>query len=475
MTLLVIAVLGSLVVGTLGSWAAPRVRRRQSARRQRRALGRLGSIAGQERPGGSVPRRPTPSPPVPRPSPQAYVRLVGPGDERPALVPRPLAGGWRPVRATGAAPFRAPAPRGDGVGPHGGSPIVDADGGPGSDGWGDDVGSVRVVRAGSDSPPSPRPEAAPEASPGAEPAAGDERSPGDRQGRAAPGDPPAEPLGPAPGVSSRRPALAVTGPPSAGREDPIVFDDLSESDPPRPVEPVEPVVAGGLDPARRSRWAEQLASVRAHQTATGSSRRARASGRSRSAHRSHSRQPAKRGGSTRRGHRLFGASAIIVLAGAAAAGAFAGVPGHHRRGTSTGSAARAPSTPAAGSSAPGGSPAPSSERTGSPAGSSGSSGRTVAVKLVSSSTGVSVYQLSDVAPITVSASGRCWVEVRSADASGPVVHESTLVAGDTLRLTGPVWIRLGNPTAVRITAGSTTLTPPVTTGSPYDLEFRPAS
>jgi hypothetical protein len=94
---------------------------------------------------------------------------------------------------------------------------------------------------------------------------------------------------------------------------------------------------------------------------------------------------------------------------------------------------------------------------------------------VSSSTGVSVYQLSDVAPITVSASGRCWVEVRSADASGPVVHESTLVAGDTLRLTGPVWIRLGNPTAVRITAGSTTLTPPVTTGSPYDLEFRPAS
>ncbi len=93
------------------------------------------------------------------------------------------------------------------------------------------------------------------------------------------------------------------------------------------------------------------------------------------------------------------------------------------------------------------------------------------VRLVSASSGVSVYQLSEAARITLSASGRCWVEVRAGSSTGPVVHETTLVAGQVERLTGPVWVRLGNPTAVRIEVGSTTLTPPVTTGNPYDLDF----
>ena len=124
---------------------------------------------------------------------------------------------------------------------------------------------------------------------------------------------------------------------------------------------------------------------------------------------------------------------------------------------------------------PTGSPTSSSAHASGAPGAVGSTGRVAAVKLLSSSTAGSVYQLSDSAPITLTTSGRCWVEIRSGNSSGPVIHEATLVAGSTEDLSGPVWLRLGNPTAVEITVGSTTVTPPVTAGGPYDLEFRSAS
>ncbi|MST35353.1 hypothetical protein GHK86_21805, partial [Acidimicrobiaceae bacterium USS-CC1] len=63
---------------------------------------------------------------------------------------------------------------------------------------------------------------------------------------------------------------------------------------------------------------------------------------------------------------------------------------------------------------------------------------TAQVKLVSSSVGVSVYQVPKATPITLVASGPCWVEARSGDTTGPVVFTATMQAGATQRLTGPV-------------------------------------
>lgn len=466
MTVLVLSVLGVLVVGASGSWVGGRLRRRHGARRQRRALDRLGSISGQDRPTAPTPRLP------PGPSPQAHVKLVGPGDDRPDLMPRPLASGWRPARATGAAPFRSPLPQGARGETHGRWPLVPAgDDLPGVDTWGDDVGSVRVVR------PDPDPGGTDPSDPSVakDPAAADTGGllTGQPVGAGFAGS------GPAP--ASPRPQAAPTDP--AQRTAPgaasIVFDDLSAGDPPEPPPPVEPVVAGGRDPDQRSRWAAQLASVRARQHGTGSHR---GPVHLRTGRASPKGSPLRRGPSRRRvpRHRTLGVSAVVVVLAAAAFGAVAGETGHHPGGRLSAAAGQSPEHGSTGTKAHRTSPtstvpSPSSgtSPSSSPSGTSGA--QPVTVRLLSSSAGASVYQVAKSAPITLSLSGRCWVEVRSGGASGPVTHEATMPAGTTLRLSGPVWIRLGNPAAVGITVGSTTVTPPWNTGGAYDLELRSAS
>jgi hypothetical protein len=76
------------------------------------------------------------------------------------------------------------------------------------------------------------------------------------------------------------------------------------------------------------------------------------------------------------------------------------------------------------------------------------------------------YKLPAGTPVTISARGPCYVEVRR-DATGPVIDARTMNAGDTKTYTSPVWIRLGDTSQVSVVAGSTALTVPAI--APGDL------
>lgn len=73
------------------------------------------------------------------------------------------------------------------------------------------------------------------------------------------------------------------------------------------------------------------------------------------------------------------------------------------------------------------------------------------------------YTIPAGTPIDVAATRACWVEAR-AGAGGPVSHVGTLQAGQSLTLASPVWIRMGNPANLRVTAGGTPLQLPVGPG-----------
>jgi hypothetical protein len=94
------------------------------------------------------------------------------------------------------------------------------------------------------------------------------------------------------------------------------------------------------------------------------------------------------------------------------------------------------------------------------------------VTLISSVPGTSLYRLAVAAtPITFEANGLCWVEIRRSNAEGPVIYSAAMTAGVTESVHGPIWVRLGNPTAVAIRVGGTAVSPTVEPGQPYDLEF----
>jgi hypothetical protein len=71
----------------------------------------------------------------------------------------------------------------------------------------------------------------------------------------------------------------------------------------------------------------------------------------------------------------------------------------------------------------------------------------------------------------VTATGECWTEILRRNPSGRTLYVATMMAGTRHAVRGPVWIRLGDPTAVTITVNGTKVTPPVTDGSPYDVKF----
>ncbi len=461
MTTIVVAALALLVTGASGSWIGARRQGRVSPRRQRRALATLGEIAAHDpRAGAALPPGEV--------LPQAHVKLVGPGDDGPAPTPRPLTGGWRPTRARGAAPFRTPPPlhrvADPGVEPPGPparlTPLDDP---------GDELGAVRLLRSpSSGSPPSserspsearpapsPSPTKDPAAAPGASAEAADRAAPD----RAAPD----RAVQPEPSTRGAR------GPQRSPAGQPVRFDDLEAPEPAgEPCEIPESLARSGPGSAERAEWAAALASARS----------AVAEAAPRKAPPGHRR--------ARRGRRLLEASATAaVLAAAAVASVSSGVVGghHHPGGLGHAASGAAASGASAGAKTGSGSPAAGPSRSGPSgpgtpgAGSSGGSAgstQTVSVKLLSSSVGISVYQLSKQAPITLHASGRCWVEVRSGSSTGPVVYEATMSAGTTKALSGPVWVRLGNPTAVSVQVGATTVSPPVSSGNPYNLEFRTA-
>jgi hypothetical protein len=93
--------------------------------------------------------------------------------------------------------------------------------------------------------------------------------------------------------------------------------------------------------------------------------------------------------------------------------------------------------------------------------------------LVSANGGTATYQLtSATASIVVKANGPCWIEVKAGSPRGQVVVEETLSAGQRSSVTGPAWIRLGDPPHVAVTVDGTPMSVPgAGTAVPLDLQF----
>jgi hypothetical protein len=90
---------------------------------------------------------------------------------------------------------------------------------------------------------------------------------------------------------------------------------------------------------------------------------------------------------------------------------------------------------------------------------------TVTVGPPVSAPGSLTYTMASGMAIKVVASNSCWIEVRTI-AHGPITQVTTLQAGQVLSLPSPLWIRLGNPANVHVTAGTTELQLP---SGPGDL------
>jgi hypothetical protein len=93
--------------------------------------------------------------------------------------------------------------------------------------------------------------------------------------------------------------------------------------------------------------------------------------------------------------------------------------------------------------------------------------------LLSSSGGTATYQLSSPsASIVVRAKGRCWLEVRANSPLGQIVYEGILEAGQQSSVTGPAWLRVGDPpeVAVRVN-GQKMPVPGASLAVPLNLQF----
>jgi hypothetical protein len=93
--------------------------------------------------------------------------------------------------------------------------------------------------------------------------------------------------------------------------------------------------------------------------------------------------------------------------------------------------------------------------------------------LLSESDGTATYQLTSAsAAIVIKATGRCWTEVRAGSPLGKVVYEGTLLPGQRFPVTGPAWVRLGDPPYVALTVnGSEMKVPGSAQGVPLNVEF----
>jgi hypothetical protein len=149
---------------------------------------------------------------------------------------------------------------------------------------------------------------------------------------------------------------------------------------------------------------------------------------------------------------LVAVGAITIVATATRSG------GHHPRLPAT---EAAPATPA---------PTVTSPTTVAP--------KASAVLIDSNSQGARYSVQPSAASIELVATSRCWVQVRTGSAVGPVTFQATMHVGDHLPLptTGAVWLRLGNPPGVSIVVDGTPLH--LVTSSvaqPYNLELQPST
>ncbi len=150
---------------------------------------------------------------------------------------------------------------------------------------------------------------------------------------------------------------------------------------------------------------------------------------------------------------------LVVAAGVGAGFALSGSTGHSPRAAHNPVAQQRPAAKPPASK-------PVAPATASPSGAAPSD-----VSLVASSAGYSMYRLSWPATIRLQSIGVCWIEIRTAGPTGPVTFQGDLTAGASQAVTGPAWLRLGNPTAVAVTVNGRAITPPLVAGEPYDIQF----
>jgi hypothetical protein len=93
--------------------------------------------------------------------------------------------------------------------------------------------------------------------------------------------------------------------------------------------------------------------------------------------------------------------------------------------------------------------------------------------LVSANGGTATYDLtSPTASIVVKAHGPCWIEVKAGSPKGQVVVEETLSSGQLSSVSGPAWIRLGDPPHVAVTVDGTPMrVPGAGAAVPLNLQF----
>ncbi len=77
--------------------------------------------------------------------------------------------------------------------------------------------------------------------------------------------------------------------------------------------------------------------------------------------------------------------------------------------------------------------------------------------------------------VAVVTSAPCWIELRDRSAVGAVIYEGTLQAGasQSFPYAGPMWMRLGDPSGVRLSIDGSPVTLPAA-GSPFDVTVIPA-
>lgn len=97
----------------------------------------------------------------------------------------------------------------------------------------------------------------------------------------------------------------------------------------------------------------------------------------------------------------------------------------------------------------------------------------IPASLVSAHAGTATYHLTtSSASIAVKASGPCWIEVRAGSPQGQVIYEGTLEKGQESSVTGPAWIRLGDPPYVAVMVNGARMSPPgATVAAPLNLQF----
>jgi hypothetical protein len=163
--------------------------------------------------------------------------------------------------------------------------------------------------------------------------------------------------------------------------------------------------------------------------------------------------------------RVLAAAAVAVAAAAVTATAIVSFGGLH-------SPTRSATGPSGNAGATSRSSGPTSSNAAGTKGTTSTTGAEPAV-FQSFSNGTATYQLSSPnASIELKASGPCWIKVTAGSPYGQVKYQTTLGTGQQFTVTGPAWIRLGDPPYVTVTVdGWRMKVPGEALSQPLNLEF----